>query len=268
MVTELLRIEGLAHQYPRSTQRALTDVLFDGHSGEVIFVLGPNGSGKTTLFKLLMRLLPLQQGTMLVNGHDVRTLSPKDLAKHVAYVPQQHEASFNFPVRSIVLMGRTAHLPTWASTPTADDEQVANELIDSLGITALADRGLRDLSGGERQLVFTARALAQGGRIMVMDEPTANLDFANQERVMRHIRGLANQGYLVLVSSHHPSHALVHADRILLLKDGRTLGCPTPSELTDATLENLYGTPVRLVESPDAPGVRFCVPTHAERKSA
>ncbi len=212
--------------------------------GEVLCLLGPNGSGKTTLFKTLLGLLPPQDGTVLIDGRDARTLPRDAIARQISYVPQAHGAFFPYTVRELVLMGRTAHLGLFAA-PSARDHAAAMAAIERMGIAHLADTIYTQVSGGECQLALIARALAQEARVVIMDEPTANLDFGNQVRVLERIRTLAGEGIGVLLSTHDPDHAFLCADRAAMLHEGRLMACGTPTEvMTAVNLRQLYGVEI------------------------
>lgn len=218
--------------------------------GEVLALLGPNGGGKTTLLKTLLGLLPPLAGTVELAGRHLHALSDRARARAIGYVPQTHNATFAFTVETVVLMGRTAH-GSLLSAPSAADRAVARRMLERFGITALAQRPYTMISGGERQLALLARALAQEPDLVVLDEPTASLDFGNQGKVLREIRGLANAGHGVLFTTHDPNHARRAADRALLLRDGRCLADgPVAAVLTRDALEALYGTPIRRLFDP------------------
>jgi iron complex transport system ATP-binding protein len=230
------------------------------HAGEVLCLLGPNGSGKTTLFKTLLGLLPAQAGAVLLDGEPLAQLARAEIARRIAYVPQAHTAHFSFRVIDMVVMGRTAHLRLFAS-PTSADRQRAREALELLGIADLAEREYTRISGGQRQLVLVARALAQDAPAIVMDEPTANLDFGNQTIVLAEIKSLASRGLAVLLSTHDPDHAFSIASRVALL-DGGTLadqGAPQ-AVLTPGRLKAVYGIEVTVgrLES----GQIVCAPTY------
>ena len=235
--------------------------------GEVLCLLGPNGSGKTTLFKTLLGLLPPQAGRVLVDGSDAALLSRDVIARHVSYVPQAHGAFFPYTVREVVLMGRTAHLGLF-SAPAARDRSAAMDALRRMGIAHLADAIYTQISGGERQLALIARALAQDARMVIMDEPTANLDFGNRVRVLERVRALAAEGIGVLLSTHDPDHAFLCADRVALLHDGELLGAGMPAMLmTEDNLERLYGVPVSLMEVKSADGLRrICLPVFGKKQ--
>jgi len=213
-------------------------------TGEVLCLLGPNGGGKTTLLKTLLGLIPAHAGSITLDGRDLARFSRAELARRVGYVPQAHAAFFPFTVREVVLMGRAARVGLF-SAPGARDRDVAYRVLDVLGITHLADRAYTQISGGERQMTLIARALAQEPEILVMDEPTANLDFGNQARVLERIDSLSSSGLAILLSTHDPDHAFACADSVALLHGGGLIAAGPPREtLTADTLKRLYGIDV------------------------
>ena len=229
--------------------------------GEVACLLGPNGSGKTTLIRTLLGLLPPLGGRVALDERDLHSWSGRERALRLAYVPQAAESYFDFSVREMVEMGRTAHGGVF-SRPSPADRAAAQAALERLGIAALAERPIQRVSGGERQLALIARALATGAPFLVMDEPTANLDFANQARVLDVIAGLRAAGTAVLFTTHHPDHALRIADRALLLRAGRVLASgAVAATVTSENLTELYGQPIDVVAVPGAGGapVRVCV---------
>jgi iron complex transport system ATP-binding protein len=253
----MLEARSLAYGFPdHSVGR---DVSFSLGAGEVLCVLGPNGGGKTTLFRTLLGLLPAQGGQVLIEKDELRTLPRAEIARRAGYVPQGHSAYFAFTLREFVLMGRTSRIGAFAS-PGKHDREVAHRALESLGIAALADKQINEVSGGERQLALVARAVAQEPRLLVMDEPTASLDFGNQVRVLEKIVALAATGIAILFSSHDPDHAFMCAQRALLLRDGRTLECGAPAEVIRSdTLQQLYGVSVRVIGMED--GRHACLPS-------
>lgn len=212
--------------------------------GEVLALLGPNGGGKTTLLKTLLGILPPIEGEAQIGGRSLKSYSIRERARRIAYVPQVHTPTFAFTVESVVLMGRTAHGSLF-SRPSAHDRDIAGRALAQFEITALAGRAYTMISGGERQLVLLARALAQEPQFIVLDEPTASLDFGNQGKVMREMRALAAAGHGILFTTHDPNHALRAADRAYLLRAGERVAEGAVGEvLTRAQLEALYGSPV------------------------
>jgi iron complex transport system ATP-binding protein len=247
-VVSLLEVHELAFGYPHHPVG--WDVTLRLEPGEVLALLGPNGAGKTTLFRTILGWLPPFAGTVVLAGEPLAHWSRARLARLLGYVPQAHAGLFAFTVLEVVLMGRTAHLPAFG-VPTRRDREVALEALDALGVAALAPRIYTELSGGERQLVLLARALAQEPRLLVMDEPTANLDFGNQIRVLDEITELARRGIAVLMSTHHPDHACRVASRVALLKRGRIVGEGAPDALLSVErLARLYDVdPARIAAS-------------------
>jgi iron complex transport system ATP-binding protein len=229
-------------------------------AGEVLCLLGPNGSGKTTLFKTMLGLLPAQAGEVLLEDAPLTQLSRQQIARRVGYVPQAHAAHFPFRVLDMVLMGRTAHLGVFAS-PTREDRQRALLALATLGIDALADKEYTRISGGQRQLVLIARALAQDASALVMDEPTASLDFGNQVAVLSQVKRLAERGFAVLLSTHDPDHAFSIGTRVALLAAGRLVAQgDAAAVLTPERLRSVYGVEVTVDRL--AGGQTVCAPLY------
>jgi iron complex transport system ATP-binding protein len=228
--------------------------------GEVLCVLGPNGSGKSTLFRTMLGLLPALGGEVTIDGRPIGQMERGEIARAVAYVPQASSSYFDFSVAQMVLMGRTAHLGAFAA-PGERDHAAAAASLERMGIAALAARPVSGVSGGERQLALIARALASEAPALVMDEPTANLDFGNQARVLSQVAQLRDAGVSILLCTHDPDHAFQVADRVLLLRGGSaiTLG-RTQEALTAENLTRLYDVPVQVAEVETPGGVRrVCV---------
>ena len=227
-------------------------------AGEVICLLGPNGSGKTTLFKTLLGLLPAQGGEVRIDGRPLAQLPRAEVARRVAYVPQAHAAHFPYTVLDMVVMGRTAHLGPF-TRPGPRDQAAAVSALETLGIAHLADSDYTKISGGQRQLALIARALAQAAPLIVMDEPTASLDFGNQALVLREVRALAAQGYGIVLSTHDPDHAFACGTEVALLHDGGLAAHgPPETVLTAARLEAVYGVAVSIERL--ASGHTVCAP--------
>jgi len=246
-------------------RRVGSDVDLQMHGGEIVCLLGPNGSGKTTLFKTMLGLLPAQAGEVLVDGVAMGRLTRLEIARRVGYVPQAHAAHFPFRVVDMVVMGRTAHIGLFAA-PSEQDRQRAVAALAKLGIAELADTEYTRISGGQRQLALIARALAQDAPAIVMDEPTASLDFGNQVVVLSEVKRLAAQGLAVLLSTHDPDHAFSISDRVALLDRGRLIEQGRPQEvLTPERLRQVYGVPVAVERL--SQGQTVCAPDYSVRSA-
>ncbi len=254
--TPLIAATDLAIGYPgHAVGRGIT---LGVRAGEVLCLLGPNGSGKTTLFKTLLGLIPAQGGTVTIGRDPILTLDRAEIARRVSYVPQAHAAHFPYRVVDMVTMGRTAHLGLFAK-PGRVDLNFANAALASLGIADLADREYTRISGGQRQLVLIARALAQDAPAIILDEPTASLDFGNQVRVLSEVKRLAARGLGIVLSTHDPDHAFSVADHVIFLNDGQLIASGRPEVvLTAARLEAVYDVKV-CIETLSG-GQRVCAP--------
>ena len=254
-----IEVKNLSFSY--GDRPVLHDISFSVGNGEFLSILGPNGVGKSTLFRCVLGLLSGYTGSVSVDGTDARTFSIREAAKHIAYIPQSSHSIFNYSVFDIVLMGRTSGLSTFRS-PGKKDKELCQWAMEKVGITRLQDRCFHRLSGGEQQLVLIARALVQKAPVLMLDEPTANLDFGNQLLVLEQARSLAREGYTVIQTTHHPEQSYMYSDRILAIQKGRVLTEGKPKEvLTEQTIRALYGVDVEIV-SLYHDSARICIPAH------
>lgn len=233
-----LRAGGLVFAY--AERPVVRDVSFQVNSGEWVGLVGPNGSGKSTLLRLLAGLLRPQAGEVRVDGKDLHALGAREAARVVALMPQSSKAEGSFPVWEVVAMGRYAHLSRFRSEGPADRQAVAAAL-ESTETAELADRLLQDLSGGEQQRVLLARALAQEAALLLLDEPTANLDVAHQLRVFTLIRRLVDKGATTVSAVHDLNLAARFCDRLLVMHAGRVAADGPPGEvLTPELLAEVF----------------------------
>ena len=226
----------------------LKGAAFDAPEGRMTAILGPNGSGKTTLFKCIAGLWRPRLGKILFGERDLAGLSHSERAKLIAVVPQEHDPPFPYTVFDIVLMGRASHIPFFAA-PSARDAAAAGTALDRIGIGALRDRPYTKISGGERQLVLIARAIAQEALLLLLDEPTSHLDFRNQILVLEKVRGLVREKELtVLMTLHDPNLAMQFSDHVVMIDDGCILAQGPPAEvLTAENLKRMYALDVSVI---------------------
>lgn len=257
-----LQVDGLTCSYGPTI--VLRDVSATVTPGSVTALFGPNGTGKSTLFRCILGLLP-HDGKVIVDGRPTRRWSAKMMAHHVAFVPQDHRPTFPHSVRDIVTMGVAGRASAFFG-PSARDISDALENLDRLGIVHLAEREFSSLSGGQRQLVLIARALTQSAAYLLFDEPTASLDFGNQNLIWHTIRELAHEtGKGILVCSHDPNHVLWFCDHaVVLSRQGRTMSAGAVSDvITESTLHALYPGRPQLAAAHGAPIV---IPRSAARR--
>lgn len=245
-------------------------VTFQADEGEILCLIGPNGCGKTTLFRLLLGSIPASSGTISIHGKNIKTMSQKELANQIAYIPQYHTPIFDYTVLDIVIMGRASHFSAF-DKPKAVDRTAAFQALEKVNAVHLANRNYMSLSGGQRQLILIARAICQSASIFVMDEPAANLDYANHQVLMDVIYDLAQKGYCIILSTHSPEYPAGGNSRVLLMKDGTVAGFGTPRQiLTPDNLEYAYGIEMDVVTIQDRYGIErtVCLPVknHAKEK--
>lgn len=236
-------IENLRAAYGK--EPVLRGASFSVPKGSLCGLLGPNGAGKSTLFKCCMNFIAKTEGEIKVGGRPTCWLPPAELAKIIAYVPQEHKQAFPFTVREIVSMGRNPRMGGFLRL-SRRDYAVADRSIEQMGIAHLAARPAGSLSGGQRQLTLIARALAQEAPLMLLDEPTAALDFNNQILVWRALHHIASSGVTVLVCCHDPNHILWFCDRVLVMSKGKITAQAAPDEIVRGDfLSRLYGEHLR-----------------------
>lgn len=221
-------------------------------AGELVGIIGPNGSGKTTLLRAVTKVLPLAGGEVLFEGRSLDRYSLKELARSIAVVGRLGDVDLRMPVEDLVLMGRIPHREGIALIEKTADIDIARSAMESTGIGHLSGRLVESLSSGERQLAFIARALAQGPKLLLLDEPTSHLDIAHQVRLLDLIRRLnVEKGLTVLVVLHDLNLASQYCDRLLLLDGGTLKKDGTPKEvLTYKTIEEVYKTVVVVLDNP------------------
>lgn len=251
-----LEIDGITFRYGEGPC-VIDGLTLQYESPDVLCLLGSNGTGKSTLLQCIIGDFRLAGGEVRINGKDVNSYAARDLARLFAYIPQTHVPSFEYPVIDVVTMGRTSIMGRF-STPSAEDEERALEQLEFLGISRLRDKPYTDISGGERQLVMIASALAQEPEVLILDEPTAHLDFGNQYRFVELVEQLRSRGMGVIMTTHFPDHALMLNGTTAVLQGGRVahLG-PAAEVVTDETMRDLYGIEVNVRRLGDR---TLCIP--------
>ncbi|WP_027399116.1 ABC transporter ATP-binding protein [Anaerovorax odorimutans] len=240
------------------------DVSFTLRSGEVLCLLGPNGVGKTTLFKSLLGFLPLHGGNISLDGKPLCFSDYKRQAALIGYVPQVHEPPFPFQVLDVVVMGSIVRM-NYFSGPSHGEYSKAEEILEMLGVSYLSNKVYTEISGGERQMVLIARALMQEPKFLMMDEPTSNLDFGNQMRVLQQVQMLAEQGMGIIMTSHFPDHAFLCCNKAAVMcKDTSFKVGSVQDIVTEDVLHKAYGIRVKIAyvdtSEENSDMVRTCVP--------
>jgi len=244
----MLELKEVHFSHQHSRREILKGVDFLVREGEMTTLLGPNGSGKTTLFKCICGLWKPQRGSIIFDNKDILELSFEERARTCAVVPQEHEPPFPYSVLDAVLMGRVSRVSLFSS-PSKNDYLKAEEAIDMVGISHLKDRPYTKISGGERQLVLIARALAQEAPLLILDEPTSHLDFRNQVLVLNKVKEIARQkGLTLLMTLHDPNLAILFSERIVMLKEGTVFANGSPGDvITENNLRSVYQIDVSII---------------------
>lgn len=252
-----IEIKDLSFSYGK--HQVLHDINISIPDATLVNVLGPNGVGKSTLFRCILGLNSRYQGSICVNGKDMRSLSVKERAREISYIPQSHAPVYDYEVLDVVLMSTGADLGMLRS-PGPRHVKRAYEALERIGVAHLAHRTYTQISGGEQQLVLIARAIAQEARTIIMDEPTSALDYGNTVRVLSCVRQLAREGLSIVQSTHQPDQAFLYSDKTLVINQGTVLAFGDPKDvITRELVSTIYGVDVE-VNSLYGDKVRVCVP--------
>jgi iron complex transport system ATP-binding protein len=268
------RYDSLLHRSPGDYANwVIKGMEFTVRQGEIVGIIGPNGSGKSSLLKLLAKLVRPQEGSIHLFGDEIGTLSRESISRQVAYMPQDLSYDFPFSVLDMVLMGRFPHrrVGLWnlVGWERQEDLTAAEEAMVQADVMHLADRMIATLSAGERQRALLARALAQGPRMLMLDEPTAHLDLNHQLDVCRILRQVHEQLQMtVLIVSHDINLASQYCDRILVMKQGTLVGIGPPEEMIHPrVLSEVYGCQVLVDAHPDTGLPRVSLPSQNQYQS-
>ncbi|RDU24257.1 ABC transporter ATP-binding protein [Anaerosacchariphilus polymeriproducens] len=245
----ILVVENLACGYKRRT--VIENVSFQLSKGEVLCLFGPNGVGKTTFFKTLLGFLKSLNGTILINNQSLNQMNRETIAKNIAYVPQAHQMAFAFKVIDVVVLGRLVYMGK-QRRPSREDYKKAREALNKLQIMHLEEKLYTELSGGERQMVLIARALTQEAPILIMDEPTSNLDYGNQIKVMEQIQRLRQQKFAVIMTTHSPEQVLLCGDQVIVFYGGKLIRTGAPKDImTPQLIKDIYNVEVSKIKKGD-----------------
>lgn len=241
-----IKVDKLCFAYQHNT--VLNDISFEVAEGDFMAIVGPNGSGKSTLLKCMNGILQPKTGTVAINGEKITTISIKRLARCIAYVPQSEVRSFPASVFETVLMGRKPYA-SWR--PSRSDLEKTASVISRLDLDELALREINRLSGGQRQKVNIGRALAQETPVLLLDEPTSNLDLKHQLEVLDLLTELTRQGITVIISIHDLNLAALYSNKIVMINKGKVFAAGGREVLNQENIEAVYGVKVRMVQEKD-----------------
>ena len=241
----MLNINGLHFRYSKNGPSVLDGTSLELGQGEIGILLGKNGSGKTTLFKNILGIEKPNSGSIRFDGEDLLKMKRRDRARRIAYVPQ-HIHFGDLSVLDSVLMGRVSYFGLKAGR---EDYEAVEKILEDMQLLDFADRSAEALSGGEKQKIAIARAMAQEPRLMIFDEPTGNLDIANEQLIMLEARKLAREKNIAILSSLHDlNQALYFGDRFFFLKDGMVKYTGGKETFTEAVIRDIFDIDVRMVE--------------------
>jgi iron complex transport system ATP-binding protein len=244
----LLRFSNLLFAYPAASQAVMEQLNLEIREGTVTAILGPNGAGKTTLLHLALGWLRPKAGQVSLGQRPLSAYSRREMGHWMGLVPQSENLSFEFSLLEYVLLGRAPYLPPLAM-PGAEDCRIATEALRRVGLAALESRSMLSLSGGERQLVLVARALAQQPRLLLLDEPTSHLDLSNKHRLIHLLRELSAQGVTIVFTTHEPEVASALASHLVFMRKGQVLQTGSLEQVfTSEGLSRLYQQPIEVVE--------------------
>ena len=257
-----LEVEKIEFAYA-SGHDVLKDLSLSYETPDVLCILGANGTGKSTLLRCICGELKVQKGAIRLEGKNIESFSARERAQKIAYIPQNHVPSFAYSVIDVVTMGRTAHM-SYLATPSIDDKNRALDQLNYLGIGNLSEKRYTEISGGERQLVMIAAALVQEPLLLILDEPTAHLDFGNQYKFLLLVEKLKKTGIGVLMTTHFPDHALALQGSTAVLRDA-SISCRGPAldVITEEAMSNLYDIEVNVRKLGDR---HICVPGPLEKE--
>ncbi len=252
-----IEVKGLSYAYS-GDHEVLKNISFSLEAGEILSVIGPNGAGKSTLLNCICGVIRPTSGKVFAGGIDMSDAKVEVAAKHVGYMRQSVDIVYDYSVEDVVVMGRAAYVGTLA-LPSAEDRRIAHEAIREMELGLLADRPYTQLSGGEKQKVLIARLIAQRPQVIIMDEPTSALDYGNQKKTLDMIKKLSADGFVIIMTTHNPDHALQLGGKVALIGRDRSFSFGDSEDVLDGkTLSRLYGVEIK-TQYVEAFGRKVCV---------
>ena len=244
-MNKLLEVQHVRYSYKES-RTILKDISFSIERGQLITLLGPNGAGKSTLLNCIAGLFKPDSGTIPLDGKELHKLSPKEIARKIAYVPQITSVTYDYSVRDYIAMGRAPHLDLF-NQPGKKDYELVQEAIEMMGIEKLADQSISKISGGERQMASITRAIVQQAELILFDEPTSALDFGNQMKIMKVIDKLSKQGFAIMFTTHNPDQPILLGGTVALVNDaGEMIIGDGKDIMKEELLSRIYKTPLSI----------------------
>jgi iron complex transport system ATP-binding protein len=248
MANPLLSFEEISYTYPNNKAPALKDFRLQIEAGTITAILGPNGAGKTTLLHIALGWLRPSAGLVKLDGKPINQYKRRELGQWMGLVPQNENTPFDYSLLEYILLGRTPYMETLAM-PGVRDMEISMQKLTDVGLASLSNRSMPSLSGGERQLVLVARALAQQPKLLLLDEPTSHLDLSNKSRLIHVMRDLQAQGVTIIFTTHEPDVACALATHVVLMREGEVLQTgPSDQVITDSALSELYRLPIHVRE--------------------
>lgn len=261
-ITPAFAVNNLSFTYKKG-RKLLENIDFSIVPGDILTILGPNGAGKTTLLNCMLNNNIRYQGDIHLFGRNLKTFSSKEYSANVAYVPQLSRLNFEYSVEDFVLMGINPQ-KKYFEQPNSRDYSVVKESLETLGIQHLAEQLMSEISGGERQLAYIARALTQRPKIIIMDEPTSALDYSNQYKVIQILKSLNKEGFTVILTSHNPDYAFMLGGYAGMIYRDHSFQFGTVDQLMiDENLSNLYGTEIKVTTLTEY-NTKVCVRVHSK----
>jgi len=247
-MADLLQLQDIKFNYAGSRQAVLDGLSLSIQEGQPLAILGPNGSGKTTLLHIILGWLKPAKGNLHLNGKRFPDYSRRELGQLLALVPQNEPVSFEFSALDYVLFGRAPYLAP-LEQPNQTDQKIAFAALERVGLSSLANRSIMAMSGGEKQMLLIARALAQQSKTILLDEPTSHLDLGNKTRLTNLLRELAREGHNLIFTTHEPDFALALSQRTLMMQKGQILfDGETAAVINSEALSRLYDSPVEVIQ--------------------